>query len=535
MCAKPSDTDLPGWWDARERTSTSEVRADDKTISGTMFPAPSLRSGARLIVLAGRETGRRYRLSGSLVLGRSDECDVQLDDTRVSRRHASLTRDGDQWVLEDLGSRNGTLVNGERLTGRRALAFGDRVQLSPETVLVFAREDPLEDRLLHLQQMEVIGQLAAGTAHDFNNLLNVIAAGVSHVGTLDPSTPLGDADVRECLDDIRSAATRAADLTGRLLTIARRDSGGIGSSKQRVDVSALAEEVLALVRRTFDRSIRIESRIDPDLVVVGDYAALHQVLMNLCINARDAMPQGGTLSVVAERAQVPGVPGPPHVVITVRDTGVGMDEQTRSRVFEPFFTTKARGTGSGLGLATAYEVVTSHGGAIEVESAKGKGAAFTVRLPAAAPQAERAGRRERAARPKTQDGGALDPGRAARVLIVDDEELVRRGLGRLVRAAGYEVLFAADGRQALAIYTSERRPDLVLLDLDMPNLSGAETLVHLKRIDPGARVVLVSGYYDEGRKRHLLARGALEFLPKPVDAVKLREAIRIGLQVPVPL
>ncbi len=534
MCAKPSDTDLPGWWDARERTSTSEVRADDKTMSGTMFPSPSLRPGARLIVLAGRETGRRYRLSGSLVLGRSDECDVQLDDTRVSRRHASLTRDGDRWILEDLGSRNGTLVNGERLAGPRALAFGDRVQLSPETVLVFAREDPLEDRLLHLQQMEVIGQLAAGIAHDFNNLLSVIAAGVSHVAALDPSTPLGDADVRECVDDIRSAAQRAGELTGRLLTIARRDSGGIGSSKQRVDVSALAEEVLALVRRTFDRSIRIESRIDAGLVVVGDYAALHQVLMNLCINARDAMPDGGTIWVTAEASRVPGAPaGPaPPVVITVRDTGEGMDEQTRARVFEPFFTTKARGTGSGLGLATAYEVVTSHGGGIEVESVKGQGATFTVRLPAA-PEGKRAGLRERGARPMTRDGGAPEPGRAARVLVVDDEELVRRSLGRLVRSAGYEVLFAADGRQALAIYTSEHRPDLVLLDLDMPNLSGAETLAHLKRIDPGARVVLVSGYYDEGRKRHLLARGALEFLPKPVDAVTLREAIRIGLQVPV--
>src|SRR5690606_18783024 len=177
-------------------------------------------------------------------------------DPKVSRVHARLVRQGEQWLIEDLGSRNGTLVNGERLTERRALSFGDRVQLSPDTMLVFAREDPLEDRLLHRQKMEVIGQLAAGIAHDFNNLLNVIAAGVAHLGGLPPGTTLGDPDVRECVEDVRAAAKRASELTARLLTIARREDGGRAKPRQRVNVSALGEEVLALVRRTFDRTIR---------------------------------------------------------------------------------------------------------------------------------------------------------------------------------------------------------------------------------------------------------------------------------------
>ncbi|HEY8430343.1 MAG TPA: response regulator [Sandaracinaceae bacterium] len=527
------DTDLPEGWDPDGRAATGEIRVDERTLTGTMLPSPRGRAAARLIVLSGHHTGMRYPLvGGAVVLGRSDDCDLQLDDPKVSRVHARLVRQGEQWLIEDLGSRNGTLVNGERLTERRALSFGDRVQLSPDTMLVFAREDPLEDRLLHRQKMEVIGQLAAGIAHDFNNLLNVIAAGVAHLGGLPPGTTLGDPDVRECVEDVRAAAKRASELTARLLTIARREDGGRAKPRQRVNVSALGEEVLALVRRTFDRRIRIASRIEPGLTVVGDYAALHQALMNLCINARDAMPSGGQLTLTVEPVRDPDTgSNVREIAVVVKDTGVGMDEPTLARVFEPFFTTKAKGTGSGLGLATVYEVVTSHGGVIEVESNRGEGSTFTLMLPAA--PAESAGPPARARRPATATADELPRrGRPARVLIVDDEELVRRSLGRLVRAAGYEVLFAADGAQALRVYAADRRPDVVLLDLDMPNLSGAETLARLKRMDPGARVVLVSGYYDENRKRHLLARGALDFIAKPVEPGRLRDSIRTALEVP---
>ncbi|MGE3628852.1 MAG: response regulator [Sandaracinaceae bacterium] len=492
----------------------------------------------RLVVLMGSEPGRRFGLDAeAIVIGRSEECDVQLDDTKVSRRHAQLTFSEGAWTLEDLGSRNGTLVNGETVS-RRELEMGDRIQLSGETLLLFTRQDPLEDLLLHRQQMAVIGQLAAGIAHDFNNLLNVIAANTAHLSALDGVTPLDNPEVKECHADIAAAATRAAELTARLLTIARRRERHHEAIGEAVDISQLCEDALHLVRRTFDRSITVESAIEPNLVVDGDHAALHQLLMNLCINARDAMPRGGALIVRAFRQQdaQPAAgsfwTGGPQVVIEVRDTGVGMDEKTRARVFEPFFTTKDKGAGSGLGLATVYEVATTHGGGVEVVSELGEGALFRIRLPARAPDAK-GSEHSRKRKISTWDGAAQTNVGHGRVLVVDDQELVRRSLGRLLKAAGHEVSYAADGEEALAAFTaSTPRPDVILMDLDMPRLSGSETLAHMRQIDPEVRVVLISGYYDEARKQRLLQDGATDFLAKPVDAKALRDSVRLAMSLP---
>jgi len=226
----------------------------------------------------------------------------------------------------------------------------------------------------------------------------------------------------------------------------------------------------------------------------------------------------------------PAIDPRPQVVIEVTDTGVGMSEEVRARVFEPFFTTKESGAGSGLGLATVYEVATNHGGIVEVESSVGEGSTFRVRLPrqlAVASGTSKKGRRQIA----TWDSAARPS--VGRVLVVDDQELVRRSLGRLLRAAGHEVTFGSDGRDALGAYASESgRPDVVLMDLDMPHLAGAETLEKLREIDPDARVVLISGYYDEPRKRHLMSLGAVDFLAKPVDAHRLRESIRLAMTIP---
>ncbi|MEC7525588.1 MAG: response regulator [Myxococcota bacterium] len=521
------------------RTSTGELTSRMGVVGGTVAPSPKGGGPPRLVVLMGQEPGRRFSLDGGHALvGRSEECDIQLDDTKVSRQHARVAqREDGAWYVEDLGSRNGTLVNGERVD-LSLLKIGDRIQLSGETLLLFTRQDPLEDLLLHRQQMEVIGQLAAGIAHDFNNLLNVISTSTAHLDTLDPSTPLSDADVRECRQDISEAASRAAELTARLLTIARRREQQKENRYRPVDVSALCGDVLQLVRRTFDRSVQVTADIQPGLAVEGDQAALHQLVMNLCINARDAMPDGGTLEVVARldadpqpTATSPWSPGP-QVVLEVRDTGVGMDEKTRARVFEPFFTTKESGAGSGLGLATVYEVATSHGGGVEVDSAIGVGSCFRVRLPSRVARAADQQRTKRKRKSTTWDGQGAGR-KHGRVLVVDDQELVRRSLGRLVKASGHEVLYAADGREALEVYAaSEPRPDVVLLDLDMPHLSGAEALEQLKVMDPGARVVLISGYYDDTRKQRMLSLGATDFLGKPVDAKKLRDAIRIAMTAP---
>ncbi|MBX3269332.1 MAG: response regulator [Sandaracinaceae bacterium] len=483
---------------------------------------------ARLVVLMGPEPGRRYTMGGSgCVVGRAEDCDVQLDDSKISRRHIRIRASNGRWLAEDLRSRNGTLVNGEALEAARELKVGDRLQLSAETVLLFTRQDPLEDLLVHRQQMEVIGHLAAGIAHDFNNLLNVVEASTTQLRKLDPATPLGDPMVAECHADIRAAGRRAAELTTRLLAIAgRRAKPDEASEPAVIDLSALTSDILHVVRRTFGATIEVEAHVTSGLSVSGDRSALHQVLMNLCLNARDAMPDGGTLRVRATHD-----PEKERVVVWISDTGVGMDERTRARVFEPFFTTKPREPGSGLGLATVFEVVSRHGGSVEVESSPGAGSTFVVSLPAvsSAPPSARPSIDRRAS---TWDG-RVAPRDVARVLVVDDQELVRRSLGRLIAAYGHDVTLAADGLEAVEQYqAASPPPDLVLMDLDMPRLSGEEALVQILAFDPSARIVLISGFNDESHRRHLIRQGAIDLLGKPVDANDILECIRTALVTP---
>ena len=513
-------------------TNTSRVAVR----SGGVFPSAG-DGPLRIVVLMGSEPGRRYPVEGDeMVIGRSESCHVQIDDSKVSRKHARLRMIDGQWELEDLESRNGTMLNGTVIEVPSPVEVGDRIQLSGDTLLLFTRQDPLEDLLLHRQQMEVIGQLAAGIAHDFNNLLNVISASVAHLAALPHDTKLGDPDVVECHMDVRAASRRAAELTARLLTLARRQHRGDSTRHRTVDMTELCSDVLQLARRTFDQSITIDHDVEPGLAVDGDHGALHQVLMNLCINARDAMPDGGRLTLRARVEATPSTPDPitafhpgPQVVIEVEDTGVGMDEATRRRVFEPFFTTKEKGAGSGLGLSTVYEVATNHGGNVEVDSTPGEG--LDVPRPPAREDDRQGEQLEHAPHPS-------DLGRPAA-----EDVRPRAHRGRPGARAAQPRPPPQGGRQrgpvrerreeALEIYVDrDRRPDIVLMDLDMPRLSGADTLERILEIDPGARVILISGYWDESSKRRLLAKGAVEFLGKPVDAPRLRDAVLAALGVP---
>jgi len=251
------------------------------------------------------------------------------------------------------------------------------------------------------------------------------------------------------------------------------------------------------------------------------------LLMNLCINARDAMPGGGEIVLRAEvmtQQQLvnvaPVTATAPHAVITVSDNGMGMDAETRRRVFEPFFTTKSV-AGSGLGLATVYEVTTAHGGHIDLESAPGKGTTFRVCLPA------QISRTRRPTIPTMERHRSLPSQNIATnkglILVVDDKEVVRRSAGRLLRQSGHSVVFAEDGQQAFDSYRdAEKKPDLVLLDLDMPNVNGEESFRMLKEYDPEVKVLFVSGYWDDARENSLREMGGLGFLPKPYDASRLR-------------
>jgi len=263
----------------------------------------------------------------------------------------------------------------------------------------------------------------------------------------------------------------------------------------------------------------LDQSIEPSLIVSGDQAELHQVLMNLCLNARDSMPGGGALRIRAELVDhAPG--GRARVRIAIADTGTGMDAATRARIFEPFFTTKPEGAGFGLGLSTVREVINMHGGEVQVQSAPGKGTTFIIYLPASTghPQPVRITSGHRDLRPQS--------GTPARILLVDDEEVVRRSTARLLRQAGHEVLEAPGGKEATQICANaETFPDLVILDLDMPFLNGEQTQRVILSIDPSARILFMSGHEDFVRDNSSSVGKAAGYLRKPCSVALLLSTV----------
>ncbi len=480
---------------------------------------------ARLIAVLGAQAGRKFKIGDTAVLGRSGDASVVLEDPEVSRNHARISKSQvGAYLLEDLGSKNGTLVNGLPVKSH-LLSFGDKIQVGPNVTLLFAPFDPVEEQLLQRQRLEALGRVGAGVAHDLNNMLGAISASMDYLGKLPGGRMLSDEEVRECFDDIRLAAQQASDLTRGILKFAR----GRAQAHSPVDLSGLCSDVMRLIRHTFDRAIKVEPRIQPGLSVRGDQAELHQVLMNLCLNARDAMPSGGVLTISASTVTKHGHvlpaqlnPAIPYLMLTVEDTGIGMDEGTRARIFEAFFTTKREGAGFGLGLATVKEVIAFHGGQIQIESNEGKGTRFLIFLPLHDTRNER----------NSITGAHEVPvsGRRGLILLVDDEVVVRRSFARLLRQAGHEVLEAPDGVQAIELYRRRcPRPNLVILDLDMPVLTGEETQERLLNIDPAAHILFVSGHDEPGRDLMVHARGALGFLRKPCKARVLLGAVSSAL------
>jgi signal transduction histidine kinase/CheY-like chemotaxis protein len=474
---------------------------------------------ARIVVLAGKLAGDKYAIEEELTLGRGEQADVKIDDTLASRMHSRIFKHvNGSFVIEDLESRNGTLVNGMAIT-KQVLTYGDRIQIG-SSLLLFAHHDPMEEQVAQRRKLEAIGRLGTGVAHDFNNLLGAVRSSIDFLNALPSETKVGDPDVREAFNDIRGAAAAATEMTARLLGFAREVRG----SHSEVDLSELCHHVVQLARHTFHRSISIDARIDRGLKVSGDRGQLHQLLMNLMINGRDAMPKGGKLKIEAKKAdqleleKAPLNPLVAHAVITVEDTGIGMDDATRERAFDPFFTTKGDQVGAGLGLAAVYEIAKSHNGHITVHSVPNRGSQFQVVFPLTS---------ERPMAPTEPSLPAIKlPRTQLLILLVDDEDVVRRSAGRVVRQSGHRVIFANSGKEALRVYTeTQPRPDLVLMDLNMPGMTGDQAFEELKALDAQAPVVFVSGYWDRDLERKLRAMGALGFVQKPYEAATLRDAI----------
>ena len=496
----------------KELDDTQEVelpkRAEKRATSQTVPRPPADR--VQLVVVAGARVGQTFPVQHSTLIGRAEEASVQIDDAEISRRHALVRNIGeDRYIVEDLESRNGTVVNGVRIE-RSELHLGDRIQLGSRLVLQFVRHERIEDVLRHQQRLETLGRLCVGVAHDLNNMLAVILSNLECIeleldGAGKPSSVVND-----CLDDLKTATDHAAKLTPRLLAFGRPDERNM----MRIDLSALCSELLPVLRRSLPRNIDVQSNIKPSLAVHGIAADLQQVLMNLCINARDAMKDGGTLHIEA-RLEPPTESGSPRRIgIRVSDTGEGMDDAVRTRIFEPFFTTKKRGAGSGLGLATVRDIVTAHGGDIEVRSEPGAGSTFVIRFPSVEPS-----RRRTVASMRSTEL----PAPARTILIVGDEALLRRSFRRVLERYGHTVVEVADGPTLLASY-GDVRPHLVIVDLDSCGV-GEGVVAEVRRIDPEARILV----QQSNPQKTAEALGVLAYLPAPVSPVQLLSAINRAL------
>ncbi|HSJ06327.1 MAG TPA: ATP-binding protein, partial [Longimicrobiales bacterium] len=398
----------------------------------------------------------------------------------------------------------------------------------------------MEQRLAVGQKLETVGRLAGGVAHDFNNLLTVIN------GTLDlvlHELPAGH-PVRGDLDEVRRAGDRAAGLTRQLLAFGRRQL----QVPEVVGLNDVITGMMGMLRRLIGEDIRVELELSEDLApVYADTGQLEQVFLNLMVNARDAMPGGGTITVETRNV------APDGVRLVVRDTGPGIDRAILSRIFDPFFTTKEQGAGSGLGLATVYGIVAQCGGSVSVESPPGDGAVFEVVLPrstVAPPEAAPSARADaRASEPAgVADAGAGDaevdaavvaaahvvPGDPVTdgpsILVVEDDDAIRSVAGRALQRGGYGVVTAAGGADALALLEAEPGIRLLFTDVVMPGMSGPELARRATSRRPHLRVLFASGYTDESLERHGVHESGHAFLEKPYSVTALLAAASRALE-----
>ncbi len=376
-----------------------------------------------------------------------------------------------------------------------------------------------EEQLRQAQKMEAIGNLAGGIAHDFNNLLSVILGGCA---ILAEELPERDPR-RSSLEEIRTAGERAADLTRQLLAFSRKQI----LPPRVVDLNDVVRRMERMLKRLIGEDVALTVTAAPDLHLVKvDPGQLEQVIMNLVVNSRDAMPHGGTLTIETANVLVDdrlaadhaGVLPGPHVMLAIHDTGVGMSGETQQRMFEPFFTTKARGKGTGLGLATVLGIVQQSGGTIQAQSEPGKGTTFRIYLPGTTerpPEGERA-----------HPAGARTQGTET-ILVVEDEDQVRSLLGTILERAGYRVVAASDAPDALRAWERSAAPfHLLVTDVVMPGMSGRALADELRKQRSDLKVLYISGYTDQAIVHHGVLDPGTHFLPKPIVPEALTRKVR---------
>jgi two-component system cell cycle sensor histidine kinase/response regulator CckA len=414
-----------------------------------------------------------------------------------------VTKRGDEITVES----RWTLVGDDKGEPRSVLVINTNI----------TERKRIESQFLRAQRMESIGTLAGGIAHDLNNILSPILMSIDML-----RLKLNDEGSQQYLKMLHTSAERGADMIKQVLSFAR----GVQGERIPIDTKYLIKDVVKILKDTLPKSIAIKFNLPDKLSPVSaDATQVHQVLMNLCVNARDAMPQGGELTIKAEnivldenyaRMHLEAKPGR-YVMITIIDTGMGIPPETLNKIFEPFFTTKEMGKGTGLGLSTALTIVRSHGGFVNVYSEIGKGSQFSFYLPAiemgAATQA-------------VEEQPELAVGHGELVLVVDDEESIREITKGTLETFGYKVLTAGDGTEAVALYAENKNEiKVVLTDMMMPFMDGPATIRALQKLNPQVKIIAASGLAANEKAAEAASAGVRTFLPKPYTAEKLLTAL----------
>ncbi len=435
----------------------------------------------------------------------------------------STIRNGDTWAERVVNKRkDGTLVQMEATISPVKTPSGEIINFVA-VMRDVTKHVELTDQLYQAQKMEAIGALAGGVAHDFNNLLTVVLGYSELLLSDDKSAP----DVRDDLAKIYQAASAGADLVQRLLLFSRKTK----SEPRPLDLNERIRRIRKMLTRTISKMIRIDLILADNLASINaDPTQIDQILMNLVVNARDAMPQRGELTIHTSNTLFPAQNGRSqdsvgggYVELTVSDTGHGMNKETLAHIFEPFFTTKAVGKGTGLGLAMVYGIVKRHNGLIRCFSEPGKGTVFRLYFPALVAH-------EEDSTIKTQE---LPRGGRETILFVDDEDPVRELGVRLLSKVGYTVISATDGRQALEMYEHHRDEiELVMMDIMMPTMNGIQCLQAIRRVNPAVKVIVASGYTETDTSETLRELGIEGVVSKPFNARRLLEAVRATLDAP---
>jgi PAS domain S-box-containing protein len=464
---------------------------------------------------------RTYGWTSEEALGKRPAELLDVDPTASAKAVAATLKDG-RWE----GEMQKRTKSGQEITvaTRWTLVRGEDGQ--PKSVLCISADvtdkKKLEAQFLRAQRMESIGTLAGGIAHDLNNILAPILMSIELL-----STEVANEDGRALLETIRTSAQRGADMVKQVLSFAR----GVDGKRVSLNPVHILRDIQKIARDTFPKNIAFALNPDRDIwTVSGDPTQLHQVFMNLCVNARDAMPQGGKLTITVQNAVLdevyagmnPDAAAGSYLMISVADTGMGMSQGIRNQIFDPFFTTKEIGRGTGLGLSTTLAIVKGHGGFISVYSEPNKGATFKVYLPTIAAHS--------GDESAPEDPSALPRGRGETILLVDDEESVRIIGQRTLERFGYAVLTANNGAEALSIYvTNQSRISLVLTDMAMPIMDGVATIIALRSLNPHVRIVGSSGLASNSSVAKAIGAGVQLFIPKPYTADALLRTIHQAL------